>query len=277
MTAGCSWHGLRAGDQIGNLEYVVDAQALAKYRRAVGEGGCFPNLMAEDCRAMLAQHAGGDTLTTVWQRLDFLRPPIMGRRVQVGGWAREVGKKGGRYWLRAAAFAVDEIGTEILRSEAALVVGGEAAPAEQGVERTAAIPAPASLAGGRAGDCGHLGRLRLPGVEQLKDIHHMANGMAGIDMAADGNGLTSISAGWLEGLIGSNFGEDFRWGGRLSIAHHVAVNPGTELRCDGLVLGHDTDAKGVETRRLVILVRDADDRRVATAEAVVKSPSPLLF
>ena len=75
-----SWYGLRAGDQISNLEYVVDERALAEYRRVVGAGGCFPNLMAEDCRAMLAQRVAGEPLTTVWQRLDYLRPPILDRR-----------------------------------------------------------------------------------------------------------------------------------------------------------------------------------------------------
>ena len=277
MTAADSWRGLRAGDQIGNLEYVVDAPALAQYRQVVGAGGCFPNLMAEDCRAMLAQHSAGETLTTVWQRIDFLRPPIMGRRVQVGGWVREVGEERGNVRIRAAAFAVDEIGTEILRSEAAFVIGGKAWPAMQGAVGTPGNQAPASLARGRVGDSGHLGDLRLPNWEQMNDFRRVANAMAGIDMAPDGNGLTSITAGWLEGLMGANFGEDFRWGGQLSIAHHRAVIPGMELRSDGVVLSHDTDVAGVETRRLMILVRDTDDHRVATAEAVVKSPSPLLF
>lgn len=277
MTATDSWQGFRAGDQIGNLEYVVDAPALAQYRQVVGAGGCFPNLMAEDCRAMLAQHSAGETLTTVWQRIDFLRPPIMGRRVQVGGWVREVGEERGNVRIRAAAFAVDEIGTEILRSEAAFIIGGKAWTAKQGAVTIASNRVPASLARGRAGDSGHLGDLRLPDWEQLNDFRRVANAMAGIDMAPDGNGLTSVAAGWLEGLMGTNFGEDFRWGGRLSLVHHGAVIPGIELRCDGAVLSHDTDVAGVETRRLVMLVRDTDDRRAATAEAVVKSPSPLLF
>ena len=269
-----SWHGLRAGDQIGNLEYAVDEGALAQYRRVVGADGCFPNLMVEDCRSMLDQRGAGEPLTTVWQRLEFMRPPITGRRVQVGGWVREVREKCGRAWIRAAAFAVDEIGTEIMRSEAAFVIGREAARLEQSAETTEVAPVTASLAGGRAGDSAHLGELRLPDGEQLNDFHRMANEMAGIDTTLDSNGLTSVTAGWLESLMGANFGEDFRWGGRLSIAHHGAVTPGMELRCDGVTLGDDTAANGVETRRIAIAVRNAAGYRVATAEAVVKSPSP---
>ena len=276
MTAADSWKGLRAGDQIGNLEYVVDASTLAQYRQGVGDDGCFPNLMAEDCRALLAKNSSGETLTTVWQRFDFMRPPIMGRRIQVGGWVRGVGEKSGNGWIRAAAFAVDEIGTEILRSEAAFVIGQKAARPQPSSEATEIKPATANLARSCAGDIAHLGGLRLPDEEQLNDFRRVANTMAGIDMAPNDNGLTSITAGWLEGLMGANFGEDFRWGGRLSIAHHVAVIPGMDLHCDSAVLGHDTDVTGVETRQVVMWVRNGGGYRVATAEAVVKSPSPRL-
>lgn len=276
MTAADSWKGLRAGDQIGNLEYVVDASTLAQYRQVVGAGGCFPNMMAEGCRAMLARSGSGETLTAVWQRFHLMRPPIIGRRIQVGGWVREVGEKSGNAWIRAAAFAVDEIGTEILRSEAAFVIGREADLPPQSAETTEVNPVTTNLAQGHPGDYAHLGELRLPNGEQLNDFHRIANVMTGIDMAPGGNSLTAIMAGWLEGLMGANFGEDFRWGGRLSIAHHAAVTAGMELRCDGVVLGHDTDATGVETRQVVMWVRDAGGYRVATAEAVVKSPSPRL-
>ena len=276
MTAADSWKGLRAGDQIGNLEYVVDEAVLAEYRRAVGTSGCFPNLMAEDCRALLSKHEPWTSLSTVWQRLDFLRPPVMGRRIQVGGWVREVREKFGNAWIRVAAFAVDEIGTEILRSEAAFVIGRGAAFPKQSAETTKVEPVTANLARGRAGDNAHLGRLRLPDGGQLNDFCGMAKTMAGINMAPDNNGLTAITAGWLEGLMGANFGEDFRWGGRLSIAHQAAVIPGMELHCDSVVLGHDTDVTGVETRQVVMWVRDGGGYRVATAEAVVKSPSQRL-
>lgn len=276
MTVVDSWHGLRAGDQVGNLEYVVDEPALAQYRKLVGVDGCFPNLMAEDCRAMLGARAPGETLTTVWQRLDFMRPPILGRRIQVGGWLREARHARDRIWIRAAAFAVDEIGTEILRSEAAFEVGREYPQCGPIVEAAPMTSSVNRLANGRAGDSGHLGRVRLPGQDALAVQRILANAMVEAEMPGDGNGLTAIAAGWLETILGGDFGEDFRWGGKLSIAYHGAIWPGSELRCDGVVLGHDTDVGGVDTRRVVMSVRDAADRRVATAEAVVKSPSPLL-
>ncbi len=277
MTATDSWHGLRAGDQIGNLEYSVNGDTRAEYRQAVGVDGCFPNVMAEDCRAMLTGHWPGAPLTTIWQRLHFLRPPIQGRRVQVGGWVREIGVKRGRPWISAAAFAVDEIGTEILRSEAAFAAGQARAQSEPIVERGETKPQGVNLAGSRAGDGGCLGELRLLQRKRLKGYVAIADQMAGINLTSDGHGLTSVAAGWLEALMGAHFGDDFRWGGRLSIAYHQAFTPGMDLRCDAVVLGHDTDARNVETRRVAMSVRDASDHRLATAEAVVQSPSPRLI
>ena len=271
-----SWHGLRAGDQIGNLEYVVDADALEQYRRATNGEGHFPNLIAEDCRAMLARHAGSETLSTVWQRQQFLRPPILGRRVQVGGWVRDVWEICGRRRVRAASFAVDEIGTEILRSEAVFEVGVWRSRLTTPIAGAEAQRAAGSMASGRAGDEACLGNLKLPDADGLSVYRRLAGGMAGTDLSDDGNGLTAVVAGWLECLLGGDFGEDFRWGGRLSIAHHRPVAPGAQLRCDGVLIDHDTDASGVETRRVILLVRDAADHRLVTAEAVVKSPSPRL-
>ncbi len=277
MMAADSWHGLRAGDQVGNLEYMIDAAALARYRQVVGANGCFPDLMAEDCRAMLATRAAGETLTTVWQQLEFKRPPILGRRIQVGGWMREVRHAPGRVWIKAAAFAVDEIGTEILRSEGAFVVGCATARSERIAGLAEAQPDALNLPCSHVGDTGCLGRLRLPGQEQLDGYREVANTMAATDLSRDGNGPTSIVAGWLEGLMGANFGEDFRWGGELSIVHHRALTSAMTLHCDGVVLGRNADVRGVEKWRVAMLVRDAAGHEAATAVAVVESPSSRLL
>ena len=277
MTVVDSWHGLRAGDQVGNLEYLVDEPALAQYRKLVGVGGCFPNLMAEDCRAMMGARVPGESLTTVWKRLDFMRPPILGRRIQVGGWLREVRHTRDRIWIRAAAFAVDEIGTEILRSEAAFVVGRERAGSTDTATLPETKPETLKLPCSHVGDSGRLDNLRMPEQARLDEYRKIANQMAGTDLSVDGNGATPIVAGWLEGLMGANFGEDFRWGGRLSIIHHRELQPDAALQCHGVVIGRDTDAGGVEKWRVALSIRDAAGHDAATAEAVVESPSPRLI
>ena len=272
-----AWHGLSAGDQIGNLEYVVDDRVLAQYRRLVGSDGCFPSLMAEDCRAMLGQHTPEESLTTVWLNLQLLRPPIPGRRIQVGGWLKDVQERCGVKWLRASAFGVDEIGTEIMRSEAAFRIGDPGTQPVRIMAQAEGYPTPLPLACARAGDTGFVGKGRLWPSGRLGEYRAIANGMAGYELAPDGNGLTALAAGWLENLLGADFGGDFRWGGRLSIAFHRAVQPGTNLECNGVVIGHETGPTGVHTRRAILLVGDESGVRLATAEAIVKSPSPLLL
>ena len=110
------FRGLAAGDQLGNLEYLIDDDVMDKYRALIGDCGNYANLIADDCESMAATRFGITELNTVWRRFDFLRPPIPGLRIQAGGWLKEIRKRDGSPWLRVSAFAVDEIGTEILRS-----------------------------------------------------------------------------------------------------------------------------------------------------------------
>ena len=271
--------GLQVGDQLGHLEYVIDAAALSAYRRLVGEPARYPNLAADDCRALLSHRCGSAPLTTVWQRFHFLRPPVLGRRVQVGGWLRELREKGSWPWLRVAAFAVDEIGTEILRSEAAFIVGRpDAGPLSDGSVRQPAASDAGSLADGLVGDCFALGRLALPDDGAgLADYRRLGRSLAGVAAADDANGLVGMIAGWLEGRISGHFGDDFWWGGQLSAAYRGAVAPGDVLSGAAVVIGCDADACGVLTRRIVISVSNQSHARVATGEAVVKVPSPRLL
>ena len=253
-----AFHGLSVGVQLGNLEYAVDDALLAEYRELAGCGGSYPNLLADDCRALLVKRCGSLDLTTVWRRLELLRPPIIGRRVQVGGWLRSVDERDGRPLARVAAFAVDEIGTEILRSEAAFVVGipgGRQQPdAPQGES-----PGPV-LQGWNDGTVGagfNLGRLTLPD--------------------GDAEEMTALLAGWLEGQLGRHYGDDFRWGGTLSLAYLVSAVPGDAIVGDAVVVGWDRDAGGAVTTRVVVSVWDSAAARVAVGEAVITSPSPRLL
>ena len=59
MTDAASLIGLQVGDQLGHLEYVIDEVTQAGYHAFVGNGGYFPNLLADDCRALLLQTVRG--------------------------------------------------------------------------------------------------------------------------------------------------------------------------------------------------------------------------
>ena len=252
------FHGLSEGDQLGNLEYTVDDAAQAEYRELVGCGGRYPNLLNDDCRALLVKRCGSLDLTTVWRRLELLRPPIVGRRVQVGGWLREIGQRNGQPLVRVAAFAVDEIGTEILRSEAAFVVGGGEEwrpPDAPRAESTG--PVVQGVNDGTVGAAFDLARLVLPD--------------------GDADGSTALLTGWLEGELGRHYGDDFRWGGRLSLAFLAPAVPGGAVAGDAVVVGSDRNSGGAVTTRLVVSVFNSATVRVAVGEAVITSPSPRLL
>ena len=268
---GASGRDWSPGAQLGNLEYPVDGDDLAGYRALVGEGGHYPNLLADDCRALLRQRCGPLPLTTLWRRLEFFRPPVPGRRVQVGGWLRETDgadADGQTPRLRVAAFAVDEIGTEILRSDAVFgLAGAHSARAGKHSDRDGAPavdagePAPAIAAGGLAGvgpgDTLPLGALTLPAEAEA----------------------TAIIAGWLEAGLGSYFGDDFRWGGRLALAY---PNPdgsyaGDALTATAVVTARDRGPGGSLAWRLAILARRQGKGRddvVAVGDSAVAAPSP---
>ena len=253
-----AFHGLSEGDQLGNLEYTVDDAVLAEYRELVGCSGRYPNLLTDDCRALLVKRCGSLDLTTVWRRLELLRPPIVGRRVQVGGWLREVHERGGQPLVRVAAFAVDEIGTEILRSEAAFAVGsGEEWRKPDAPQGDIPCPVIQGLNDGTVGARFSLGGLRLPD--------------------GDGADLTALLAGWLEGRLGRHYGDDFHWGGTLSLAFLAPAVPGDAIVGDAVVVGCDRDAGGAVTTRLVVSVFDMAASRIAVGDAVITSPSPRLL
>ena len=256
-----SWADLPAGAQLGNLEYRIDGGTLAEYRALVGDGGHYPNLLADDCRALLMQRCGPLPVATRWRRLEFLRPPVLGRRVQVGGWLREIEDDDGGNGvvrLRVAAFAVDEIGTEILRSEAVFSIGEEPTPSAAGMVEDIGMVALAAgnieLAGVGPGDALALGALVLP---------------AGAEP-------TALIAGWLEATIGRYFGEDWRWGGRLALAYpdSAGAGAGGVLDAAAVVVGRDRLPGGALDWRLAVSVGRSGDGAVAVGDCGITTPSP---
>ena len=256
-----SWADLPAGAQLGNLEYTVDGGALAEYRALVGDGGHYPNLLADDCRTLLMRRCGPLAMATRWRRLELLRPPVLGRRVQVGGWLREVEDDdgvSGAARLRVAAFAVDEIGTEILRSEAVFSIREDPTPSATGAVEGIRMAAPADgdigLAGVGAGDTLDLGALALP---------------AGAEP-------TALISGWMEAAIGRHFGDDWRWGGRLALAYPDPTGVGTGVVLDAVavVTGLDRLPGGALDWRLAVSVCRRGGAAAVVGDCGITTPSP---
>ncbi len=266
------------GGQLGNLEYLIDDAALRRYQRWVGDAGRYANLIAGDCESMVVARLGELGWTTRWSQYDLLRPPVPGRRIQVGAWLKEAREIDGSPQVRVSAFAVDEIGTEILRSEAALAVG-------TAVERLDCRPveSPRSHGGGHVGglavEVGEtlpLDDWNMPDVEQLDACRQMRRELTGMAVTA-GGGETQLLAGWLEGQVGKILGDDFRWGGRLALAFRAPLAAGDRLAADAVVIRRDEDHMGTRSVALVVNVSNSRNQSVAVGQASATMPSPRLL
>ncbi len=275
--------GLQVGEQLGHLEYVIDHEALAAYRAVAGSEGHYANLLADDCRALLRQRCGPLPLTAMWRGLEFMHPPIPGRRIQVGGWLRDMSDIDAAPRLRVAAFAVDEIGTEIMRSEAIFRVkersefdGLGATSLMNSPARNADMPAPAraSFDEARSGDAIALGSVVLPDGESLDACRCLGNTLAGVDLGDDGHDLTMTLVGWFEAGIGRWFGDDFRWGGRMSLRRRRPVNAGAAVVGTAVVTERDANADGVISWRLAISAAHDLLHPAVVGDARITTPSP---
>lgn len=271
--------GVAAGEQLGNLEYLVDNSVIAEYRALVGDCGNYANLIADDCEAMATARFGITGLTTAWRRFDFLRPPIPGRRIQAGAWLKAIRERDGSPWLRVSAFAVDEIGTEILRSEAAFTIGNTEAEPRQAATSHRDVSTDQAGHGftGQVGDPLPLGEWVAPSGERLRAYGKLRCELTEIAKPTDGHGETQLLAGWLEGQVGRNLGDDFRWGGRLTLAHRAPLVPGDRLAADAIIMRCDADHRGARYVTLIVDVRNDGDETVAVGEASAIMPSPRLL
>ena len=274
-----TFRGVAAGEQLGNLEYLIDDDAMAEYRALIGDCGNYANLIADDCESMAAARFGIAGLTTLWRRFDFLRPPIPGRRIQAGGWLKEIREGDGAPWLRVSAFAVDEIGTEILRSEAAFTVGNTVAEPQRAAAHHPDAPTIQAGSGftGQVGDSLPLGEWVVPSGERLRTYEKLRRELTGIAKPTDGHGESQLLAGWLEGQVGRHLGDDFRWGGRLALAHRASLVPGDRLAADAIIMGCDEDHSGTCYVTLIVDVRNHRNETVAVGEASATMPSPRLL
>ena len=273
------FRGAAAGEQLGNLEYLVDDAVMAEYRALVGDCGKYANLLADDCEAMAVARFGITGLTTAWRRFDFLRPPVSGRRVQAGAWLKEVREREGSPWLRVSAFAVDEIGTELLRSEAAFTIEPPSSQTQraQAGRRDASSPGTDCGFTGQVGDSLQLGEWVAPSGERLRAYEKLRRELTGIAKPTDGHGETQLLAGWLEGQVGRDLGDDFRWGGRLTLAHRAPLVPGARLVAGAVVMRCDEDHRGARSTTLIIDVCNERNETVAVGEASATMPSPRLL
>jgi hypothetical protein len=114
---------LEIGEQLGHLEYSITPEQLQAFQEAVEyPQACFPSIAAKEYAEVLARKHGRLAVISARHQDHYLRPPKLLKRIQVTGWVREKYQRRGRRWLVVETFAVDEDGTEVLRSQHTFVV-----------------------------------------------------------------------------------------------------------------------------------------------------------
>lgn len=280
--------GVPIGRQLGFLEYMVTLEGLETYRQAVDyPHAAYPNIVARECLEITDQKMKMGSSESVTHVDRYFRPPVVGRRVQVTGWLRENRQRRGREQWLVETFAVDDIGTEILRSSHVFRSAAEAAPERLGRR-------PSTSRGPGDGEILHPVEKRVTEdtIERFGAAHRSLLGYdapvpggrtasphAGAELAS-GMGLASAVApgelglAYLHELLDRRFGIDFRQGGQLEISYRRPIYAGDSLAAQGLA----TPREGKDGRvnwQVQVWLENSRGEQAITGNALVTVPSPL--
>ena len=285
---------LPVGAQLGHLEYTATAAGLQLFREAVAyPAAAWPQLALPEGLAILAgKYGAAVTVGAVSvRRADrYFRPPEPGRRVQATGWVRAYSRARGIERLTVETLAVDEIGTEIVRSEHTFQFGPGRDPERQGrrpgragqpAAGTETLPAlekrvTEEIIEGFAA----AGRFMLPEESYGAAAAGPVNIHSGA-ILAQGMGLAAAVApaelglAYLHELLDRRFGRDFRQGGRLAVHYRRPIYAGDTLTAQGVVAQSERDTVGRVPWQLQIWLANQRGERAIDGAAWVTVPSPL--
>jgi len=280
--------GVPIGEQLGFLEYRVTDENIRLFQQSVEyPASSFPNIAALDHFFVLIQKRNLPVLESVTHEDRYFRPPEAGRRVQVSGWIQDQRKNRGVETLTVETFAVDEIGTEILRSQHVFRLGAGRAPerlgrrpgSARGAPNTAILPSLEKRVTEEAIQQFEDARRALVGeqADLARDLR--SNVHASADLAS-GMGLASTVApeemglAYLHELLDRHFGIDFRQGGWLRVNYRRPMYAGDTLTAKGII--ERTELDGIRaTSFLRVWLENGRGETAITGEARVTVPSPL--
>ena len=258
---------LPVGGQLGHLEYLVDQENLEMYRSAVGypEAG-FPSLALAEYRQVLTNKYGSMSLTSVRHQEWYFRPPILGRRIQVSGWIRDKYHRLGQDWLVVGTLAVDEIGTEVLRSQHTFILGKEEPPE---VFQTGSLPT-----GNTVKALAHLEKRLSPEVLEVFRALYQKLALACAWDVDQPNSAKLMSFAYLHELMASNYGIDFRQGGELDVRFLKPLRSGEKYTAHGSITQEKREGNRTSLH-LRVWLETQDGSTAASGQAKVTVPSPL--
>lgn len=276
------------GEQLGYLEYRVTDDNLLSFRISMNHSeALFPNIVSREHLIVFLQKYYSASLESVTHTDRYFRPPVVGRRVQVTGWIKEKRRERGSEVLVVDTFAVDEIGTEILRSQHVFrqVMGRTPARLGRRPVRSRSVTDVEFLVPVHK-------RVTEETIENFETAHRALVGEAAVSSGtntgsahtsaglASGMGLAAtvapeeLSLAYLHELLDRRFGIDFRQGGKLTVNYRRPIHAGDSLSAQGMVSG--TAQVGDRTVwTLQVWVENGRGEAVATGDAQVNVPSPL--
>ena len=190
--------------------------------------------------------------------------------MQVSGWIREKYRLHGRDWLVVGTLAVDEIGTEVLRSQHTFVVGqedvGDEDPRAEVSESWPTVDSGKSL---------RVLEKQLV-AEDLEVCRTLSPRLApACEWEVDEpTAARLMSFAYLHQLMASSYGIDFRQGGQLDVRFLKPLSPGGRFTAHGSIAQEKPEA-GRTSLRLRVWLEAQDGTTLAFGLAKVTVPSPL--
>ena len=253
------------GEQLGHLEYRVTEEMLHKYCSTVGywQSG-YVNLAIREFHQVLSNKYGQINLTSCSRNDYYYRPPLINRRVQVSGWIRDKYTSEGIEYLVVSTLAIDDIGTEILKTQETFSVGINPPP-YQSISDVESEPLQL-----------------LPALEKRVDKHtwNLFKHFNKEFEIGDSVSMTEQETGSLlafvyaHELLTETYGMNFLKGGLLNVMFCNSLSPDQTCTISAQVNKISEVSERTRTD-LNILVRRQDNILAASGKATILIPSPI--
>ena len=253
------------GEQLGHLEYRVTEEMLHKYCSTVGywQSG-YVNLAIREFHQVLSNKYGQINLTSCSRNDYYYRPPLINRRVQVSGWIRDKYTSEGIEYLVVSTLAIDDIGTEILKTQETFSVGINPPP-YQSISDVESHPLQL-----------------LPALEKRVDKHtwNLFKHFNKEFEIGDSVSMTEQETGSLlafvyaHELLTETYGMNFLKGGLLNVMFCNSLSPDQTCTISAQVNKISEVSERTRTD-LNILVRRQDNILAASGKATILIPSPI--
>ena len=253
------------GEQLGHLEYRVTEEMLHKYCSTVGywQSG-YVNLAIREFHQVLSNKYGQINLTSCSRNDYYYRPPLINRRVQVTGWIRDKYTSEGIEYLVVSTLAIDDIGTEILKTQETFSVGINPPP-YQSISDVESQPLQL-----------------LPALEKRVDKHtwNLFKHFNKEFEIGDSVSMTEQETGSLlafvyaHELLTETYGMNFLKGGLLNVMFCNSLSPDQTCTISAQV-NKISEVSELTRTDLNILVRRQDNILAASGKATILIPSPI--